>query len=93
MLLIPFKESVYWDNLKPRLPATSRLDVERPMRVMLDFCAAQNVRCLDLTPAFRQHAAAGEQLYFRSDGHWNVAGHALAANLVYDYLAVQGLLP
>jgi hypothetical protein len=37
----------------------SRLDVERPMQVMRDFCAAQDLRCLDLTPGFRQRAAAG----------------------------------
>ncbi|MCC7354643.1 MAG: hypothetical protein IT330_12925 [Anaerolineae bacterium] len=93
VVLIPFKESVYWDALITSAPRWKRLDVERPMQLMLDFCAAQGLRCLDLTPAFRQHAAAGEQLYFRNDGHWNVAGHALAANLIYDYLSSQGLLP
>lgn len=93
LLLLPFKEAVYWDILRPRLADPSQLDVERPTRLMLDFCAAERLRCLDLTPAFRQHAAQGEQLYFRIDGHWNAAGHALAANLIYDYLAAQGLLP
>jgi oligoribonuclease NrnB/cAMP/cGMP phosphodiesterase (DHH superfamily) len=63
------------------------------MRLMLDFCAAERLRCLDLTPTFRQRAAQGEQLYFRLDGHWNAAGHALAADLIYEYLAAQGLLP
>lgn len=94
VILIPFKEAAYWDMLTARAPGwKERLDVGRPLRLMLDFCAANGLRCLDLTSAFRQHAAAGEQLYFRSDGHWNVAGHALAADLIYNYLSDQGLLP
>jgi hypothetical protein len=93
LLLFPCKEAVYWDLLKPRLSDPNRLDLERPMRLMLDFCTAERLRCLDLTPAFRQRAAQGEQLYFRLDGHWNAAGHALAADIIYEYLAAQGLLP
>ncbi len=42
---------------------------------------------LDLTQPFEQAARSGDVLYFPHDGHWNAAGHALVANILYEYLA------
>ena len=39
---------------------------------------ARGLDVLDLLPAFRA-GAAREHLYFRTDGHWNAAGHRVAA--------------
>jgi hypothetical protein len=51
------------------------------------WCQAQGIATLDLTPVFQEHAAQGEQLYFRFDAHWNNAGHTLAAQTIQQYLA------
>ncbi|MBI3780350.1 MAG: hypothetical protein HY278_04725 [candidate division NC10 bacterium] len=61
-------------------------------RAVLRLCEAARLRCLDLRPRFQERALAGEQLYFRIDGHWNAAGHRLAARTIYDYLLSQRLL-
>ena len=55
-------------------------------------CEEYQIRYLDLTPRFMERALKGEQLYFRIDGHWNAAGHRLAARTVYDYLVNNRLL-
>jgi len=57
------------------------------------YCRQHAVRFADLTPTFQNRGKAGEQLYFRLDGHWNAAGNALAAQVLDAYLREQGLLP
>ena len=32
-----------------------------------------------------------ERLYYRQNAHWTAAGHAVAADELYDFLAEQGL--
>ncbi len=66
---------------------------ELGMDWVLAFCEANSIRCLDLTPAFLEHAAAGEALYFPIDGHWNEQGNRLAASLMCEYLTAEGLIP
>ena len=41
---------------------------------------------IDLFPIFREKALLGDQLYFKTDGHWNVNGQLLAAESIRDYL-------
>jgi hypothetical protein len=31
-------------------------------------------------------------LYFPSDGHWNEAGHELAAQLIFEFLLAEDLI-
>lgn len=47
---------------------------------------------LDLTPGF-QAAAQTEALYYDVDGHFNPAGHTLAARLIQAALADRALVP
>ena len=94
VVIIPPKELIYWDTLlRGRLADPAAYDLAEPVRTLTDFCEAQRLDCLDLTPAFLEHAANGEELYFREDAHLNPAGHRLAAQLIKAYLAQQGLLP
>lgn len=39
---------------------------------------------IDLLEPFKQEVAAGRLLYYRYDGHWNQAGHDLAASVIAD---------
>lgn len=60
---------------------------------LVDFGKESNIPVLDLLPEFREHAKNGEQLYFKIDGHWNANGHKLAAELIYDKLVEEELVP
>jgi hypothetical protein len=53
------------------------------LRAALD---ARGIPLLDLAPVFRQHAEAGEQLYFTADGHPNEQGYRLIAQEIIAYL-------
>jgi hypothetical protein len=59
-------------------------------------CAASSIAFLDPTERFRAESASsveatGSGLYHPKDGHWNAAGHALAARLLAEFLVTQGL--
>ena len=71
VVLQPGKEEVYLPLTDPSVP-----DPERPLREALD---RLRIEYLDLTPGFRQRAAAGARLFFEVDGHPNAAGYALIA--------------
>ena len=60
---------------------------------LVDFGKKNNIPVLDLLPEFREHAKNGEQLYFKNDCHWNTNGHKLAAELIYDKLIEEQLIP
>lgn len=48
----------------------------------------EGVSCLDLTNRFRQKSST-EKLYFDVDGHWNPAGHRLAAEVMAETLSAN----
>lgn len=74
----PSKEEIYL----PLLGEAAR-DLGGPLRAAL---AKLGVAYLDVTPAFRQRAAAGESLFFEVDGHPNARGYALIAEVVLAHL-------
>ncbi len=86
LVLIPSKEQSHWPLLKETLAHPSRYDIDGINRTVLDFCGNSGLRCLDLTPVFREATAAGNQLYYRVNAHFNAEGHRLAARTIYDYL-------
>jgi hypothetical protein len=66
---------------------------EAPNRRLAEVAERANVRLLDLLPGIRAAAATSDTpLYYREDGHWTPAGHALAARLVNAYLHEEGLI-
>ncbi len=66
----------------------AEFDWDRPNRLLADTLGARGVPVLDLTGPFR--SAAGEQrLYRRNDSHWNLAGNALAARRLGEWLQQQ----
>jgi hypothetical protein len=54
--------------------------------LMREFCAAEKIPFLDLTPALERAAASGRAVYFADDAHWNGVGHELAAHELADFL-------
>jgi lysophospholipase L1-like esterase len=84
IVLQPGKEEVYL----PLLNHTS-VDSTRALRAALE---ELGIEYLDLGPAFRQRAAAGEQLFFSVDRHPNAAGSALIAQLVSDHIRQNSTL-
>jgi len=92
VVLVPSKEEAYWRLLAPKLDDPDSMGIGRNSRRMLEFCQAQGIACLDLTSAFQAAAQAGPPLYFTYDAHWNAAGHQLAAEEVYAFLAAENLI-
>ncbi|HHT9119422.1 MAG TPA: SGNH/GDSL hydrolase family protein [Candidatus Hypogeohydataceae bacterium YC41] len=93
IILIPCKEQSYWHIVKGLIKDSENYDIDQLNTLMKNFCEEQGITCLDLTPAFQEHAKKGEQLYYTEDGHWNKEGNHLAAEAILDFLKQQGLLP
>lgn len=65
-------------------------DFEKPQRLLRAFGAEAGIRVVDMLPRFRAEGHAGG-LYQVRDSHWNAKGNALAADILYEYLAAEGL--
>lgn len=53
---------------------------EQPGNLLKDYLQENNIQYIDLLQAFTRET--GNNLYRKGDIHWNIAGHALAAELV-----------
>ncbi|MFQ5612116.1 MAG: hypothetical protein ACE5H9_08280 [Anaerolineae bacterium] len=96
IVIVPSKEQVYFRQFQAvaSLPPGYDIDdVDQLVAPMRALCAGERLPCIDLTPAFREAANTGPQLYFPVDIHWNAQGQALVARVVGDYLRQAGLLP
>jgi len=58
------------------------IDFTLPNQRLSALAAAAGLPCYDLTPGFAARIARGDELYLQGDGHWNAAGHRLAAQLL-----------
>ncbi len=84
------QEFVYSDPLY----AHTDVDWHQPDRVLGQMLQEKRVPFLPLNPGFRAYAAEHDDqwLFFR-EGHWNVEGHSLTAELLYNWLVEQQLVP
>jgi hypothetical protein len=73
-------------------PARKDLDLGYPDDLVMNFCRAHDINCLDLLKPF-QEKGKSRQLYALRDTHWNEAGNRLAADLIFQYLEENHLLP
>jgi lysophospholipase L1-like esterase len=78
VVLQPSKEEVYLPFAGEPAP-----DYAATLRVALD---ELGIDYLDLAPVFRDHAAAGERLFFPTDGHPNAMGYQLTAEAVASWI-------
>jgi len=75
------------------LPPDS-LQLDRPQARALAIADSLHIPAIDLLPGFRAWAAAGgAPLFLEWDGHWNAAGHRLAAELTVTGLEQAGFRP
>lgn len=70
-------------NLDP-----ARYDLDRPQKLLADFCVPHQIECVDVLPAMRK-AGQNSLLFYQVDGHMNRAGHDVVAQVLCDYLSRQ----
>lgn len=76
------------------LYANTQFDWDQPDKRVGQFLRERTVQFLPLDPGFRAYAAQNnDQLLFFNEGHWNESGHQVAAQLLYDWLIEQKLVP
>jgi hypothetical protein len=83
VLLIPTKEMVY-QHLFPEENLKAHIDHRYDS--LLKILNELDMSYIDFFPIFREKALLGDQLYFKTDGHWNINGQSLAAESIRDYL-------
>jgi GDSL-like Lipase/Acylhydrolase family len=78
VVLLPSKEHVYL-SLRGAMPDDA---LDHVYRALDDL----KLSYVDVTPSFRERAAAGEMLFFEIDGHPNQKGYAVIAESVVGHL-------
>ncbi|HMA34042.1 MAG TPA: GDSL-type esterase/lipase family protein [Chloroflexia bacterium] len=95
VVVIPAREQVqdtYWAEMKQQFGLRDdQLQRDLPQQRLAAWSARTGTPLIDLFPGF-QAAGKTQLLYFRTDRHWNAAGHALAAQLVHAGLVQRGWL-
>lgn len=60
-------------------------DLQKPNKVLRQYCSSRGIFCLDLLGAFRAKGKSGG-LFMLRNTHYNKQGNELAANKIRDYL-------
>jgi hypothetical protein len=72
--------------------AAEDLDLSYPDNLIVNFCRTHDIHCLDMLGQFQEQGKT-RQLYMLRDSHWNEAGNRLAAELIFEYVEKNQLLP
>jgi len=73
---------------------SQEMQIGRPQQVITRIADSLGIESIDLLPAFRKWVAdSTAPLYLTWDGHWNDAGHHLAAQVVVRRLVDDGFVP
>lgn len=75
-----FREICEQYHLRPE-----RYDLQRPQRLLIEYCRKKGIDYVDLLPAFREQGAGGGLYLFR-DTHYNDRGNRLAAAEIAGFL-------
>lgn len=87
VFLVPSKESAYIKDYIELFPENLDLlkNEEIGYQRLCNLARLQDITCVNLTDDFRKNSKQ-EKLYFDIDGHWNPAGHQLAAKVILETL-------
>ncbi|WP_193197362.1 SGNH/GDSL hydrolase family protein [Nostoc sp. MG11] len=87
VFLVPSKESSYINDYIELFPDDIALlkNEEVGYQRLCAIATSEEVTCVNLTDNFRKNSNQ-EKLYFDIDGHWNFAGHQLAAKVILNTL-------
>lgn len=95
VVAIPTREQVhdrYWNEMKQQFGLTdAQLVRDLPEQRLAAWSARTGAPLIDLLPGFRAADPNKQLYYFRTDRHWNAAGHALAATLITEGMTRLGL--
>jgi hypothetical protein len=97
VVIIPTLTQVYpqlWEKIKNYyFLDASKYEPYKPIRVLLEFCQAQNIDFLNLYDCFYEHGK-NKLLYdgFRPGTHWNKEGNEVAAQCIKEFLVSEELL-
>lgn len=80
IILIPTREQVY--NTKIFDKKGSKLDLEKINLEFISFFESNGINYIDLLPYLRNE----ENIYFKTDPHWNKKGHEFVAKVIYENL-------
>ncbi len=92
LVFIPAREHVYWPIIQNEMPDVDVAQLDSAAARLEQMADDHSIAFLNLLPGLRAEAEQGQMLYFPADGHWNAAGHELAARLIYERLVDEGLL-
>jgi len=98
VVLLPLRyqlaDTTFANFVKHAEKPPARMGMYQPQTMIRRMADSLHVPAVDLLPAFQQWTAAAKPpLYFDRDGHWNDAGHRLAADLVVQDLVAGNLVP
>jgi lysophospholipase L1-like esterase len=96
LVSIPFREQVYkplWRSMFSGSEMARRhWTVDKPDRLLAQIANDEGIPIFQLLPLFRR-AGVKTELYYNGDGHWNIEGHRLAAQLICEWLIEEKLVP
>jgi len=86
---VPSKIEVYHDicsfKNRPTYPAVGSKQLSDLLAERVSGMK-NSISYIDLTPALREAAGKGEQVYFSDDTHWTPAGNRVAARAIHDFI-------
>lgn len=80
---IPTREHVYWPVIADAVSGHDVSQLDAAETRLASICAEIGADYINLLPGLREAAGTDQMLYFPGDGHWNAAGHAVVAQLIY----------
>jgi len=94
---IPCREQVYENLWKSKLLRTGmqerEWDLNKPDQLLSAFLSDARIPALELLPHFRKAAGESQLYYTGTDGHWNVNGHRLAGEVIFNWLVKENMVP
>ena len=95
LVLLPLRyqltDSIFAEFVRASGVPASSMDIHKPQQLIRPIADSLGIAVVDLLPAFRGWAAdSSAPLYLEWDGHWNEAGHRLAARATVQGLMLAG---